>query len=302
MKLATCFLVVKGVDDYERLEKLVNEVETILKKEEKQKVLPPDIDKEQVVITSDPYTEEEHQEEPSCEIKNCLVTVRLWYSVFEGPAVSIIMVGPPESIAQLKERFYFFITETFEYLIYNSVPEWWECRKWLESSPKKSFYQKCESDEPKVREEFSISEDIFDCPNVNELINNYFYAELLAKDLREGILKLKHTGPTLWDEVKTLKIIGDRLSGEPEILHELEDHFRNVKFYPINREQIKIILKLVPEVFPEDWKTPDSYDKLTSNQQVAYKKIAKKGFQSIPGPIIQKVIELALEIKQECRE
>ncbi len=101
----------------------------------------------------------------------------------------------------------------------------------------------------------------------------------------------------LFEQLKNIGIVGERLSGEPEILHEIEDYFRKAEFYPIIREQIKRILQYVPGVFPENWKSPDSNDKLNPKQQEAYTDIAKNGNQGIRGPIIQKVIELAAEYK-----
>jgi len=99
---------------------------------------------------------------------------------------------------------------------------------------------------------------------------------------------------TLFDQTNDLEIIGGRLSGDPEIVHEIEDHFRQVQHYPIIRPQIKKILELVPLVFPEDWKSPKGYDELDSRQQEAYAEIAKAGIAQCPGPVIQRVIELAV--------
>ena len=110
-------------------------------------------------------------------------------------------------------------------------------------------------------------------------------------------MKNKQTIETLFDQTKDLRVIGARLSGESEIVHEIEDHFRQVEFYPIIRNQIRRILEYVPSVFPEDWKSPDGYDELNTQQQGAYREIAKEGLQPCPGPIIQKVIELAIRYR-----
>src|SRR3989344_497103 len=88
-------------------------------------------------------------------------------------------------------------------------------------------------------------------------------------------MKNKQTIETLFDQTKDLRVIGARLSGESEIVHEIEDHFRQVEFYPIIRNQIRRILEYVPSVFPEDWKSPDGYDELNTQQQGAYREIAK---------------------------
>ncbi len=105
---------------------------------------------------------------------------------------------------------------------------------------------------------------------------------------------------SLFQQVEHLEFIGSRLSGEAEVLHEIEDYFRRIEFYPIVRDQTKKILELVPEVFSEDWKSPDGYDELAPQQQQAYREVAEAGLQACPGPIIQKVIELALEFKKNC--
>ena len=114
-------------------------------------------------------------------------------------------------------------------------------------------------------------------------------------------MKNKKTIDNLFEQTKDLVIIGDRLSGEPEILHEIEDHFREKEFYPIVRDQIKRILECVPSVFPEDWKSPDSYDEFNSQQQKAYRDIRGLGVQACVGPVIQKTIELAVEYKNRSR-
>ena len=104
----------------------------------------------------------------------------------------------------------------------------------------------------------------------------------------------------LFEQTKDLHIIGERLSGEPEIVHEIEDKFRRSNhFYPVIRNQIEAILRLVPSVFPEDWQSPERYDGMTPKQQRAYIEIAKKGVCACPGPIIQRTIELALEYREK---
>lgn len=103
---------------------------------------------------------------------------------------------------------------------------------------------------------------------------------------------------SLFEQTKNLEIIGERLSGEPEILHEIEDYFRLPEsHYPVVRYQIKRILQYVPSTFPENWKSPKSFEKLDEKQKKAYEDIAKHGLQAIPCPIIQKTIELAVEYR-----
>jgi len=106
----------------------------------------------------------------------------------------------------------------------------------------------------------------------------------------------------LFEKTKNLEIIGERLSGEPEILHEIEEDFRNTEQIPIVREQIKRILQYVPGVFPEGWKSPEGFDKLSELEKKAYTDIRKKGLFQIPGPIIQKTIELAVEYRTKCKK
>ncbi len=108
---------------------------------------------------------------------------------------------------------------------------------------------------------------------------------------------MSQTIDNLFEELKDMRIIGERLSGEPEILHEIEDYFRQCEFYPIIRNQIRRILEYVPSVFPEGWKSPDDYAHLTPAQQDAYIDIAKQGSIAIPGPVIEKVVALGLTYK-----
>ena len=105
---------------------------------------------------------------------------------------------------------------------------------------------------------------------------------------------------SLFDQVKDLEgPLGPRLSGEPEILHEIEDYFRQVEFYPVVRDQIRRILEYVPKVFPENWESPEGFDQLNQKQQEAYRDIAQTGLQGCPGPIIQQVIKLGLDYRQK---
>jgi hypothetical protein len=97
----------------------------------------------------------------------------------------------------------------------------------------------------------------------------------------------------LFEQTKSLKFIGKRLSGEPEVLHEIQYWVD----YGMSRDQIKIILEYVPSVFPEDWKSPDSYDEMSEKERKAYDDIMKIGPLGIPGPYIQRVIELGIDFR-----
>lgn len=103
----------------------------------------------------------------------------------------------------------------------------------------------------------------------------------------------------LFEQTKNLERIGERLSGEPEILHDIEDYFRQVEPFPVVRDQIKRILQYVPGIFSEDWKSQESFDKLNEKEKQAYKDIAKNGITQVSGPVIQKVIELGVEYKNK---
>ena len=59
------------------------------------------------------------------------------------------------------------------------------------------------------------------------------------------------------------------------------------------------ILEFVPGVFPEDWQSPGGYDELNRQQRQAYLEIADAGIQVCPGPVIQKVIKLALQYREQ---
>lgn len=124
------------------------------------------------------------------------------------------------------------------------------------------------------------------------VINSEFYINIPVP-----IMYMSQTIDNLFEELKDMRIIGERLSGEPEILHEIEDYFRQCEFYPIIRNQIRRILEYVPSVFPEGWKSPDDYAHLTPAQQDAYIDIAKQGSIAIPGPVIEKVVALGLTYK-----
>ena len=89
------------------------------------------------------------------------------------------------------------------------------------------------------------------------------------------------------------------VNGQPcsEILHEIEDYFRKVKFYPIIRDQIKTILECVPSIFPENWKSPKTFSEFNLQEAKAYFRIEKSGLRPCRGPVIQKVIELAIEYR-----
>ena len=102
-------------------------------------------------------------------------------------------------------------------------------------------------------------------------------------------------GQSLFSQAKDLNgPLGPRLSGEPEILHEVQLYIG----YGMSRAQIQRILEYVPEVFPENWESPGSYQSLNDIEKKAYIDIAKVGPFTIPGPIIQGVIEIAVEYRR----
>jgi len=102
---------------------------------------------------------------------------------------------------------------------------------------------------------------------------------------------------SLFQEVEHIKFFGPRLSEEAEVLHEIEDYFRNVAYRPVVRKQIKKVLEFVPGIFPKDWKCPEDYYLLTPEEQRAYCEIAKNGVLPCSGPDIQKIIELAVKFR-----
>jgi hypothetical protein len=268
MKLKTCYLVVRVFKSKE-LQNLETETKKlILEKGGEQKVLP---DPEMALTTTDPYTEEEEKEEPSSGLNNCLVSVRFWYSVFDGPAVSIIIVGPSRDVSSLKGMFIPLCQIAYD---------------------KGRIYDN--------REKFDISERNFDIPEDFDWQNKYYYAELLAKDLQEDTINLSYSGPTLWDEVKDLIIKGERLSGESEILHEIEDTIRQ-EDSTANRAQIQKVLENVPHVFPEDWKSPKDYRGLNLSQKIIYRQLAGLGFR-LTVPEIERIIKLAIKIRDDCNK
>jgi len=103
---------------------------------------------------------------------------------------------------------------------------------------------------------------------------------------------------SLWDQTEHLDgPQGTRFSGEPEILHEIQDTL-NREGVPIGRNQIRIILESVPEIFPEGWKNPGSFDQLSDPQQTAGFRITEDNPQvPIFGETVQRVIEEAITFK-----
>lgn len=145
--------------------------------------------------------------------------------------------------------------------------------------------------------------DIVRQPGFFDAMMSFQYGE--REESNEGFREMKRIAQDskledLFNQTKDLDgPLGGRLSGDSEILHEIEDYFRQVEFYPIIRNQIKTILEFVPSVFPENWKSPEGYDELNSQEQKAYRKIAENGMRGCPGPIIQKVIELGLDYRNK---
>jgi len=115
--------------------------------------------------------------------------------------------------------------------------------------------------------------------------------------VQESQLEKSANSNSLFEQTKSLERVGERLSGEPEIIHDIEDYCRQTETCLIVRDQIKRILQYVPSVFPENWKSPNSFKQLSKTEKTAYTDIAKNGLTQIPGPIIQKVIELGVEYK-----
>jgi len=103
---------------------------------------------------------------------------------------------------------------------------------------------------------------------------------------------------SLFDQTKDLEFIGQRMTGNPEVLDEIHSWLR----YPILSKQIQLILRYVPSVFPEDWKSPKGDDELSKKEKEAYKEIACIGDymgKVIPCPVIQRVIELGVQYRNE---
>lgn len=71
---------------------------------------------------------------------------------------------------------------------------------------------------------------------------------------------------TLYDQVKDIEIIGARLSGEPEVVHEIERWWRTNKDYPLIRDEIVAILQNCPNPFPMNFRAPKSAQELDPAQ------------------------------------
>jgi hypothetical protein len=91
--------------------------------------------------------------------------------------------------------------------------------------------------------------------------------------------------------------MGPRLSGEPEILHEIQDTLKH-EGISIGKNQIRIILESVPEIFPEEWKNPGTFEQLSDVQQEAGYRITGDNPQvPIYGETVQRAIEEAISFR-----
>lgn len=97
----------------------------------------------------------------------------------------------------------------------------------------------------------------------------------------------------LFAQTKDLVFMGERLSGDPEVLHEVQDWAG----LPVNRPQIQKVLEYVPKVFPEDWVSPDGFDELGEEQQRAFMEVLRLGIVQITGQYIQTIIRLGISFR-----
>ena len=104
----------------------------------------------------------------------------------------------------------------------------------------------------------------------------------------------------LWSQVEGVEgPFGPRLSGEPEIVHEVQDFLKRKKI-PISRVQVQIILESVPEIFPEDWKNPGTFDQLSDKQKEAgYRITGANPIVPIYGGTVQEVIKFAVSYRNQ---
>lgn len=106
---------------------------------------------------------------------------------------------------------------------------------------------------------------------------------------------------SLFTQTKDLEgPLGPRLNGKPEVLNE-------VKYYcgfMVSFGQIQIVLESVPEIFPEDWESPDAAKDLDKKQAEIYNKItdaAATGPRNLTGPQIQQIIKLGLYYRNQYK-
>ena len=98
---------------------------------------------------------------------------------------------------------------------------------------------------------------------------------------------------TLFEQTKDLEVLGGRLSGDPEVLHEIQDACS----FGIASEHIKLILESAPDVFPEDWERPEELAQLDEAQRQVCQDIAARALMSTTGPQIQEVIRLGIKFR-----
>jgi len=117
-----------------------------------------------------------------------------------------------------------------------------------------------------------------------------------------GNLELDLT-KSLFYQIIDVEIIGGRIGGEPEVLYEIEDICRaEFPYWPIIRNQIKRVLEFVPSIFSENWKSPEGVDGMNDLERRAYFDIGRKGMDTIPGPAIQRIIELGIGYRTRDRD
>ena len=105
---------------------------------------------------------------------------------------------------------------------------------------------------------------------------------------------------SLWSQTKDLTgPLGKRLSSAAEVLHEIQDLFTR-SGHQIGRNQIKIILESVPEIFPEDWEYPGGFDDLSDEQKETGFRITGDNPQvPIYGDSVQEVIKAAVSFREK---
>jgi hypothetical protein len=166
MQLAVSFLVAtaKSVDWISKLHlTMLKLVESMGQK----RVLPKDINPLKVY---DPWDDRDVDHEPSYEINDCLVSVCGWG--FWESNLSVIIVGVPEKVQELKSIF----AKPFEDWRSRTRAIDWEYEK-----------------PPSWHESFKT----YEAPDGLDWWDTYHYAELLAKDLREGgVFLTKPNEPT----------------------------------------------------------------------------------------------------------
>jgi hypothetical protein len=143
--------------------------------------------------------------------------------------------------------------------------------------------------EVRKEESFTLSEEV----TWRQLTERYYHADKLITELRLnpcGVSNKIASIESLFSKLKNLKLRGDRLSGQPEILHEIQDHLRGKG--GMSRASIQAILEAVPSLFSPDC---DSLEKFSEEQNAFVNRLMMRQLGFIRPATVRMIIKKAQE-------